>query len=133
MPMSESITLPVDVANNGTVVNQVIELFDAVTGRKEYHFPAHDFQTRDTAVFTRSLPKPNGNFAGTRKASFKLTKDATVAGVDPTTQVKAPGILEINSSLPVGLTAANALLLRQRAIAILDSVFISDVQEKCEI
>lgn len=133
MPMSESITLPVDVANNGTIVNQVIELFDAVTGRKEYHFATHDFHARDIVIFNRSLPKPNGNFPGTRKASFKFTKDVTVTGVDPATQVKAPGILEINSSLPVGLTAADALLLRQRAIAILDSVFISDVLEKCEV
>lgn len=133
MPMSESITLPVDVANNGTIVNQVIELFDSVTGRKEYHFAAHDFLMRDIVVFTRSLPKTNGNFTGTRKASFKFTKDASVPGVDPSTQVKAPGILEVSASLPVGFTAADALLLRQRAIAVLDSVFISEVQEKCEI
>lgn len=133
MPMSESITLPVDVANNGTVVNQVMDLFEAVTGRKEYHFPAHDFQSRDLATFTRALPKVNGNFAGTRKATFKLTKDATVIGVDPFTQIKAPGILEVSTSFPVGFTAADAVLMRQRAIAILDSIFISDVQEKCEV
>lgn len=133
MPMPESLTLPVDVANNGTIVNQVVDLFEAVTGRKEYHFQTHDFQSRDQLVFTRALPKVNGNFAGTRKAAFKLTKDTTVVGMDPSTQVKAPGILEISSSLPVGLSAADALLLRQRAIAILDSMFISDVLEKCEV
>lgn len=133
MPIPEVVTLPVDVANNGTIVNTVINLFEGIPGRKEYHFPTHSFTQRDQVTFTRSLPKQNGNFAGTRKSAVKLTKDELVPGVDPSTDVKAPGILEISTSLPVGYTPAAAMQLRQRAIAILDSLFYVDVQEKCEV
>lgn len=133
MPMQDAITLPVDVTNNGTVVNQEIALLDGSPGRKIFRFSGHSFQTRDTVTFTRSFPKPNGNFAGTRKTSAKLTKDVVVEGTDPSTDVKAPGIIDISSSLPVGLSAADAMLMRQRAIAILDSTFFVDVQEKCEV
>lgn len=133
MPLAEVITLPVDVANNGTLVNTPASLFEGVPGRKEYHFAPHSFTARDQMVFTRSLPKANGNFAGTRKSSVKFTKDQVVPGVDASTEVKAPGILEISASLPVGYTPAAAMELRQRGIAILDSLLIIDVQEKCEV
>lgn len=133
MPLSDSITLPVDVLNNGTLANQVITLKDSETGRKTYKFANNTFTSRDLVTFTRSYPKPNGNFAGTRKSSFKLTQDVIVDGVDPSTDVKAPGILEISSSLPVGLDSATALQMRQRAIAILDAVFFIAVQESCEV
>ena len=133
MPLAEVITLPVDVANNGTLVNTQANLFEGVPGRKEYHFAAHSFTMRDQLIFTRSLPKANGNFAGTRKASVKITKDQMVPGVDASTDVKAPGIIEISSSLPVGFSPSSALELRQRCIAILDSLLIIDVQEKCEV
>lgn len=134
MPIADSVTLSVDTTNDNTPVNEVISLFDGTTGRKEFHFPGHSFTSRETVVFTRSLPKQSGNFAGTRKTTFKLTDDEIVDGVDPLTDVKAPGILEINCSLPVGISSAVAKKMRQRAIAILDNdVLMQSFQERCEV
>lgn len=134
MPINDSNTLHVDTANNGTLTDEVISLFDAVPGRKEFHFPGHTFSSREQVVFSRSLPKPSGNFAGTRKTSFKITDDEIVDGVDPLTDVKVPGILEVNCSLPVGISSAAAKKMRQRVIAILDNDLLMEAfQERCEV
>lgn len=134
MPISSSITLSVDTTNDNTPEEQVLTLFDGTTGRKEFHFPGHAFTSREQVVFTRALPKPNGNFAGTRKTSFKITDDEIVDGLDPATDIKAPGIMEVNCSLPVGISSAVAKLMRQRVIAILDNdALMESFQERCEV
>lgn len=133
MPVSDSITLPVDAANNGTITNATLSLFEGVPGRKEFHFSGHSFTAKDQLVLTRSLPKVNGNFPGTRKSSMKFTKEFVVDGVDPTTDIKVPAILEVSTSLPVGVTSVQALEIRQRAIALLDHAVAELVQDKCEI
>jgi len=43
-----------------------------------------------------------------------------VTGVDGTTTVTAPIIVEVSFSVPVGATAAQTMLHRQRALALLD-------------
>lgn len=119
--LSDAITLSVDAANNSSPANQVFGLSDRFQNRSVYKGPAHTLISRDTLGFYRGTITKSGNFNGVAKSSCKFTKDIEVPGVDQSTTVMAPMILEISFSLPVGTTAAEAMEMRQRAIALLDS------------
>lgn len=114
------ITLAVDKLNDGNIVNEVLTRFEEQTNRSVYVGESHSIESRDTCTFYRTLPKPNGNFKGVAKTAFKFSRDLLVLGVDNTTSVSAPLIVEVSFSIPIGATEANKLLARQRAIALLD-------------
>jgi hypothetical protein len=67
------------------------------------------------------MPNKNGNFRGTGKSGIKFTKDHSVDGVDTTTAVVVPAIIECNTSFPIGMTSAERVEMRQRLIAVLDN------------
>jgi hypothetical protein len=50
----------------------------------------------------------------------KFSQDITVDGLDGVSQITAPIIVEVSVSLPVGATAADALIARQRVVALVD-------------
>lgn len=119
--LDNTLTLGVDVANNATIVDRPYRRYEENLNRSVYVGPNHTLTTKDTLTFYRTSPKPSGNFRGTAKTSFKFSQDQSVLAVDGISQLTAPAIVEVNFSLPVGVTPAQVLELRQRVIALLDS------------
>lgn len=118
--LDNTVTLPVDLENTGTTTDLVLRRYEESLNRTTYVAPAHSLTKRDKLTFARTLPKQNGNFRGQAKSSFKFTQDMVVEGVDASTEITSPLIIEVSVSLPVGVSAADALIMRQRAIALLD-------------
>lgn len=117
---ANTITLAVDVLNDSNTVNHVFSRFDEYQNRTVYTEAGHQLTLRDTLSFYRTFPKASGNFKGTAKTTLKFSKDYAVTGVDGVASLIAPLIVEVSFSVPVGVIAADQLIGRQRAIAILD-------------
>lgn len=130
--LDNKITLAVDVLNNGTPVDQAFRRFDEYQNRTVYTGPSHTLDSKDTMTLYRTPPKPSGNFRGTAKTSIKFSRDSVILGRDGV-NVIAPEIGEINFSLPVGTSPADAIILRQRMIAALDHAFIVALTEQLEV
>lgn len=115
------ITLAVDELNDGNTVSTTLKRQDEFQNRSIYIVDgSHTLDVRDMLGLYRTYPKPNGNFKGVAKSTAKFTMDITVDGVDGVSQLISPAILDIGFSLPLGITAAQVKVLRQRAIALLD-------------
>lgn len=119
--LDNTITLAVDVQNNGTLINAVYTRIDEAQNRSKYKSPSHSFSLRDTLDFYRTYPTKTKDFNGVAKSAFKFTTDIEVPGVVTTETRIAPLIAEVSFSLPVGFTTAEVLQLRQRIIALLDN------------
>lgn len=117
--LPNTITLAVDELNNETPVDETLTRFEENLNRSTYVGDSHSVEAKDTLNFYRTVPKPNGNFKGVAKTAFKFSRDTVVTGVD-STSVSAPIIVEVSFSIPVGVTDADKLLARQRALAMLD-------------
>lgn len=116
----DSITLPVDTLNNGTTQNETYTRFEEFQNRATYIGSSHSPDHRDTLSLYRSFPTKTGNFKGVSKTSVKFSKDYTIVGVDSSTTLTAPIIIEISVAAPVGITTDALKTARQRAIALLD-------------
>lgn len=114
-----TIVLPVDLANNGTVVNQTFTRSEELVNRSTYRGPGNTLAVRNVAQLYRTLPKRTGAFLGACKTSVKFTRDITVLDAAGASVV-APLILELSFSVPVGASDADILALRQHGVAILD-------------
>lgn len=114
-----SIVLPVDELNNGTPVNETLTRFEEYLNRSVYVGVNHTTASQDKLTLYRTFPKTTGNFKGVAKPSMKFSVDFPVLGIDGAT-LSAPLIIEISMSIPVGISEADVLLHRQRAIALLD-------------
>lgn len=115
-----TVTLPVDPANNSTVVNEVYTRYEETQNRTAYIGASHAPDDRDLLAIYRTFPTKSGNFKGVAKSSVKFTKDVEVAGVDSSTTLTSPIILDLSASIPVGASAADIKHARQRLIALLD-------------
>lgn len=118
--LDNNYTLAVDVANNGTPVDLTYTRFDEYNNRTVYISENHEPGNEDKLTFYRTLPTSSGNFKGTRKTAFKFSVDVVVPGVDGT-DIQSTCILEVSSSLPVGVSADLAKEIRQRALALIDN------------
>lgn len=119
---ANTITLPVDLLNNGTTTDEVFSRYNEELNKSTYVGPNHSLQARNKMELYRTLPKRAGNFLGAAKGSIKFTCDVTVAGADGV-DIVVPQIFEASYSLPVGSTTAQAVANRQRLIAALDHAF----------
>lgn len=131
--LDNSITLPVDVLNNGTPVNRVYTRLSEFTDRSVYKGPSHTLVKRDTMGFYRTPVKANGADNGVAKSAIKLTNDITVAGKLASTDVVKPMIATCEFSIPVGATAAQTLEFRQRLIAAIDHAIAARLVDELEI
>jgi len=120
------ITLPVDELHNSTDVDCAFSRHEENTNRTIYISPVHTLVLPDTLTFYRSPVKPSGNFKGVAKTSAKPSQAILVDGVDTSTEVSAPIIIDVGFSIPVGATPAQVLLARQRAVALLDLDAVMD-------
>jgi hypothetical protein len=118
--LANTLTLAVDELNNGTDVDIDFERSFEYTNRTVYTSENHSLDAKDQLTFYRTLPKVSGNFKGTGKSAFKFSQDFSVTGVDGLAALTSPIILEVGFSVPVGVSVADQLVARQRAIALLD-------------
>lgn len=116
----EVITLAVDKANTGTTTDKAYTRFDEYQNRSVYIGPSHDMAAREQLAMYRTFPKVNGNFRGVAKTAIKVTRDKAVTGVDGVSTLTAPMIGDVSFSIPVGVTVADVIELRQEIIALLD-------------
>lgn len=131
--LENSYTLQVDVANNGTLVPQVVNRHDATAGYSTYIGEDHSLSQRDIIQFYRS-PVAKGLDGGRAKSKFKITEDLEVIPCSGTCSVLTPMIGEVSFSLPILATDAQILELRQRMIAVLDNdALMSKLNQKLEI
>lgn len=131
--LDNTITLPVDPANNNTVVNELYTRFEEFANRTVYIGDDHTLSTKNTIVVTRNLPTVSGNFRGVAKSALKFTQDVQVAGVDSTTTNASSMIGAVNFSIPVGTTSAQAMHLRQRIVAMVDHAIMIRLTERLEV
>lgn len=120
-----TITLPVDPANNSTVVDELFTRHEEQINRTTYRGPDHTVAVNNMMQLYRTPPKRSGNYLGTAKESIKFSKTVTVldaAGQD----IPAMLIGEVSFSVPVGVSAAIQKALRQRIIAGLDMDVVMD-------
>lgn len=126
MAQPTAIVLPVDAANDANPANETYSHFQGYENRSLYIGGSHTPDNRDTLGLYRTFPTKSGNFKGVSKSAVKLTKDCTVVGVDSSTTITSPIIIDVSFSVPVGVSLAELLHARQRAIAILDADTVMD-------
>lgn len=125
------ITIDVDTANTGSTTAQAYDRFDEYQNRSVYVGANHTPDARDTISLYRTFPTKSGNFKGVMKSSIKLVRDQSVAANDGVSTLTSPAIFELSASLPVGMTAANAVEMRQLLHALIDDdSFMDDLQIK---
>lgn len=117
---ANQLSITVDAANNGTPAAETYDRYEEYQNRSTYIGATHTPDARDTISLYRTFPTKSGNFKGVSKSAIKLTEDVSVAGVDASTTLTAPIILELSFSVPVGTPTADVVHVRQRALALLD-------------
>lgn len=117
----DQLVIAVDAANNGTPANETYTRYEEFQNRARYIGSGHTPGSRNEIGIYRGFPTKTGNFKGVGKTSVKLTLDTEVAGVDSSTTVTAPVILEASFSVPVGVTSADMIHIRQRLVGLLDN------------
>lgn len=122
----DQLTLSVDATNVGTPADQVYTRYEEYQNRATYIGASHTPDSRDQLGLYRTFPTKTGNFKGVGKTAVKFTEDVSVDGVDASTSISAPIILEVSFSVPVGASAASILEMRQRALAALDDDTLMD-------
>lgn len=116
------ITLSVDTLNDTTTIVPVtFTRFEEFLNRSRYIGELHTMQSRDELSLYRTFPKQAGNFKGVGKSAAKFALDVQVPGVDASTTLTAPIIMEISFSIPVGTADADVLYMRQCGLALIDS------------
>lgn len=117
---ANTITLAVDIANNGTTVDLPLSRHEEALNRSTYVSDENTPDSRDTLQLYRTAHKRNGEFRGASKTSAKFTTDISVANASGSGNITVPLIGEVSFSVPVGATSAQTMELRQRIIALLD-------------
>lgn len=69
-----------------------------------YYGPAHTVQSKDDLKLSRTAPKPTAVYSGNSRQSSRFTR--TVSLTDALTS-KADVVIEIQTSIPVGVAAAD--------------------------
>lgn len=130
--LDNSIVLSVDLLNSGITTDQTFSRFDELLNRSVYKSSNDSYVLRDQLNFYRTLPKRAGNSLGVKKSAFKFTQDQRVSGVDSTTTLISPAIVDISFNIPVGTTPAVTEILRQRVIALMDNAIAKRVVDDLE-
>jgi len=130
--LPNQIDLSVDTLNNGTPSTQSFYRLTEELNKSTYRGPNHSVASPNTMAFYRTLPKRSNNYLGSAKSAIKNSEAVVVAGVDGSDQAST-AIIETTASIPVGMTAAQTLALRQRHIAALDHAIAASLMDLLEI
>ena len=114
------ISITVDPLNDATTEVQTYSRFEEFLNRSKYIGENHSLDAREELTLYRTFPKQAGNFRGVGKSAVKFATDIVVPGVDSTTSLNTAIIAEVSFSVPLGASAADVLLMRQRIMGLLD-------------
>jgi hypothetical protein len=114
------ITLSVDAANDGSPVNQDYSRHHETTDRTTYIGTTHTEAEREQFQLYRTAAKRSGVSRGSRKCAIKFTQDVSVLNADGSGDIVLPLIGEVSFAIPLGVTDAQLVELRQRLVSILD-------------
>lgn len=117
---NDQLDLNVDAANTGTTAVETYSRYEEYQNRSVYIGDGHLPEQRDTLSLYRTFPTRTGNFKGVSKSAIKVTCDVDVPGVDSSTTLTAPIILDLSFSVPVGVDASSLKHARQRLLAMID-------------
>jgi len=132
--LNNTITLQVDVLANATLVDAPFRRFQEFADRSLYVGDAHSSTTKDTLQFYRTAAKPQGKSRGVQKCAVKLTATQSVPSTINDETILADEIAFLQFNLPVGISPARKLELRQRLIAMLkDDAVMGPLMEIGEI
>jgi len=122
MSLDNVITLSVDEDNDGLTPVDIdfTRQREPSPYRTIYTSENNTPESRDSLTIYVTEPKPSANFKGVVKSTQKFSKDHVVTGIDGVAQLTAPLIAEVSWSIPVGVSAADRMLMRQRVISLLD-------------
>jgi len=121
----QTITLAVDLLNTGVTTDVIYTREEEYLNRSVYHAADHTPLMRNMMTIYRTPSKASGNFPGVQKSSRKFTRDYLIAGVDRETTIVGTVIHESSSSVPLGISVADTLVMRQTDIAFGDQDAIS--------
>lgn len=125
--LDNSITLAVDIANNDVTVNQVYSRYLERENNSVYAGTDHSSSAQNLITFYRTFPKPQGNSKGVERSSIKVVQDSTVLGADGLALLTKPVIIKIDVTRPVGISDADFLAIRMRAVAALASASVTSL------
>lgn len=120
MALTEQLDITVDPANDANPATESYVRYTDSETRAVFIGAAHLPEARDMITLYRTEPTKSGNFKGVKKTACKFTLDQTVDGVDGTSQLTVPAIVDVSFSLPVGMTDAAMEHIRQKVIGLLD-------------
>jgi hypothetical protein len=123
--LDNTITLDVNDDNDdGTTatVEEVYSRWQTLENRSIFHNAAHSLEMRKKLDVYRTPARANGNYRGSSKQSFKFTEDGSYAGMDSTTTIISPKIVEFKTSFPVGSTEEEKVALIMEAVSFASSV-----------
>lgn len=107
--LENSYTLAVDEDLSGTGTTSIVLSTDEFyTHRRVYKEAAHTPAARKLVTVARTRPKKSGNYNGSEKVSLKSTRDYTVPNA-LAADISAPGLVELSTSFPVGVSAADRI------------------------
>lgn len=84
--------------------------------------PAHTLTANDTIALRRVFPKPVKDFAGVARPGVKIVRTCTLANGST-----KDAILDLGSSLPVGMSSADVLALKADLAAFLGTTKADDL------
>jgi hypothetical protein len=119
--LPDTLTLSVDPLNDSNPANEGWDRIEEGQNRSIYAGPDHSLVAPQKLTLTRNVPKKSGTFLGVAKSGMKISEDISVDTSETSVEVSAPLIGAVSFSIPIGATAAEAMLLRQRLIALLDN------------
>lgn len=130
--LSNTITLPVDVANNGTLVDKIHTRDEVTPGKVLYYGPERTPTHADLLTILRTKAVRSGNFFGVHKNRIKFSKDFNVPTAEVGKEVQQPFIMDLYISKPVGVSDAQITERLQTLRAFLDHaeamLLVSDEQ-----
>ena len=130
--LDNTLTLAVDEDNDGDTTNVVAVRSEEYLHRSLYTLPEHTLAKRATLGFYRTPVKASGNDLGVAKSATKITEDLEVLNRVGETVIK-PAIANADFSFPVGISAVDAMRLRQRLIAVIDHALAVELTEKLQV
>lgn len=128
--LDQTITLTTDVGAGD--VSKVFDRYTVETDRSEYKEQDATLIAKDAVGFYRTQPKRSGTFLGTAKCQMKFTKSFSILDSEGNT-TSAPLILNIQCSVPVGITPADTKLMRFYASELLKSATAEALMDNLEI
>lgn len=121
MPLPNTITLAVDIANDNVLVNQDYDRFLERENHTVYTGEDNSSSAKNQITFYRTFPKPQGNSRGVERSAIKVVQDKVVLGADGLAQLTSPVIIKIDVGRPVGVSDADFLAIKMRAASALVS------------